>query len=205
MVFHFCTPKGNQMLKKSITFDDLDGNPVTEDFYFNLTKAELAELDIETTGGMAGVLEKLSNTNNGPTIIRLFRDIIGRSVGMRSEDGRRLLKNQQIRDEFMSSEAYSALFMELIEAPDSGASFFVAIVPKDLQEQVQENAQPTTDVALPEVPAWIAENREPTSSEMQSMTKEQMVEVFQRRTSAGKPAIVPAQPEVSGGNGYEGS
>jgi hypothetical protein len=55
------------------------------------------------------------------------------------------------------------------------------------------------------VPAWIAENREPTSSEMQSMTKEQMVEVFQRRTSAGKPAIVPAQPEVSGGNGYEGS
>ncbi len=118
------------MLKKTITYTDYDGNERTEDFYFNLTQAEVMEMELGTTGGMKKMLEKIVSEQDSKRIIESFKDIILRSYGEKSPDGRRFIKSDEIRNAFAQTEAYSILFMEL--ATDSGAAsdFVNGIVPK---------------------------------------------------------------------------
>lgn len=177
------------MLKKTITFKDLDGNDVTEDFYFNLNKAEIAELQLSYKGGYDEHLKRVIKTDDGGLIISTFKDLVMRSVGRRSEDGRRFIKNQEIADEFFQSEAYSQMFLGLVTDASEGAAFVRAIMPADIVAEVEKEARPTQNVALPasdEVPAWIKEDREPTPAELQSMTPEQLREAFARKNA--KPA-----------------
>lgn len=177
------------MLKKTITFNDLDGNPVTEDFYFNLTKAEIAELELSHKNGYSEYLKSVISTNDGGLIIATFKDLVTRSVGRRSEDGRRFIKNQQITDEFLQSEAYSEMFLTLVTDANEGAAFVKAIMPVDIVAQIDAEARSTQNLALPntvgadEVPAWIREEREPTQAELRSMTPEQIRNAYMRKVA----------------------
>lgn len=140
------------MLKKTITFKDLDGNDVTEDFYFNLSKAELAELELSRQGGLTAYLATLTkDSTNGPEIIETFKTLITMTVGRRSEDGRRFIKNQEITDEFLQSDAYSEFFMELITDPDASETFARGIMPKDLMDKVDAGATVADTLSLPEI------------------------------------------------------
>jgi hypothetical protein len=174
------------MLKKTITYEDLDGNKITEDFYFNLSKAELAEMELSTQGGLGEYLKKLVVSQNGAEIIGTFKRIIGDSIGRRSEDGKRFIKNEEIKQEFFQSDAYNQLFMELITDETSGAEFVKGILPKDLSEDVMAG-KPVTDLQLPEGseeetrPAWEREGREPTRDEMANMSKDELLEAFKRK------------------------
>lgn len=125
------------MLKKTITYDDLDGNPVTEDFYFNYSTAELAEMQMvaDPEGGLESRLKRIIESNDPKQIMGEFKAIIGGAIGRRSEDGKRFIKNDQISQEFMASEAYSELFMEFLTNPASATSFINGLMPKKLQEQ----------------------------------------------------------------------
>lgn len=180
------------MLKKTITYSDLDGNDVVEDFYFNLSKAELAEMEIRNhqEGGFVGHLKRIIENMNGDEIIDTFQWLIRKSVGRRSEDGKRFVKNDEISDEFMQTDAYSILFMELVTDADAAAAFVRGIVPKDLADKVDKGER-VTDVQLPadkenpEKPAWIRENREPTHEELQSMSQDELREAFRRRNIKG--------------------
>lgn len=139
------------MLKKTITFNDLDGNPVTEDFYFNLTKAELAEMELSEKGGLTAHLKRViaaTEDGEGSQIIATFKDIIMRAVGRRSEDGRRFVKNQDIRDDFLQTEAYSEMFMELCTNATAASDFVKAILPSGMAEEL-EAQEKTEDVQLP--------------------------------------------------------
>lgn len=120
------------MLKKTMTYTDFEGNQVTEDFYFNLTKAELLEMEMETDKviGLEATINKLQEERDGKKIMAMFKDIIRRSVGKKSADGRRFIKNADIADEFMQTEAYSDLVFELCTDANKGAAFFAAIVPQ---------------------------------------------------------------------------
>lgn len=131
------------MLKKTMTYKDYDGNEVTEDFYFNLSKAELLELEISTdkVAGIEATVNRLKDERNGAEIIKMFKDIIRKSIGKKSADGRRFIKNDEIADEFMQTEAYSDLIMELCTDGEKGAAFFNAIVP-----QVETSAIPAPPV-----------------------------------------------------------
>lgn len=170
------------MLKKTITFDDLDGNPVTEDFYFNLTAADLAEMEMSREGGLEAHLRKLIVTNNGEDIISTFKSIITKSVGRRSEDGRRFMKSQDITDEFLQTDAYSVMFMELITDANAASEFVNAVVPRKLQGALDA---PVVDSNLPQ-PPWVEENREPTDAELASMSQNELVEAFRVKLSLGK-------------------
>lgn len=117
------------MLKKTITYTDYDGNERTEDFYFNLTKAEIAEMEMSHTGGMTRMIEKIVAEQDSKRIIEIFKDLILRAYGEKSPDGRRFIKNQEIRDSFAQTEAYSELFMELATDADAAVAFVNAIVP----------------------------------------------------------------------------
>ena len=119
------------MLKRTFTYTDYNGNSVTEDFYFNLTRAEVLEIEMSTDKavGLEAMVLELEATRDGKRIMELFKKLIRMSIGKKSADGRRFIKNDEIADEFMQTEAYSDLLMELLDA-EKGAAFFNAIVPK---------------------------------------------------------------------------
>jgi hypothetical protein len=140
------------VLKKSITYDDYNGGTFTEDFYFNLSKAELVELELSHVGGLSESLKRIVASEDGAEIIKEFKNIILKSYGKRSEDGKRFVKNQQLRDEFESTEAYSVLFIELVTDADAAADFVRGIMPEGLTETDQlELVQPLSAPAEPSV------------------------------------------------------
>lgn len=134
------------MLKKTITYEDYNGTTRTEDFYFNLSKAEIAEMEMSTTGGIENMINKIVAAQDGKKIIDLFKQLIIMSYGEKSDDGKRFIKTQEVQDAFTQSEAYSVLFMELATDADAATKFINGIVPKDLAEAAAKNSKIT---ALP--------------------------------------------------------
>lgn len=120
------------MLKKSITYTDYNGAERTEDFYFNLTKAEVMEMEMSKRGGLTEHIKQIVAEQNAPDIMELFKELILKSHGKKDVDGRRFLKNDEIRDDFAQTEAYSVLFMELATDADKAAEFVNGIVPADM-------------------------------------------------------------------------
>lgn len=118
------------MLKKAITYTDYEGNDRTEEFYFNLSKAELLEMELSTTGGLEKQINKIISSQDAPQIITMFKDIILKAYGEKSADGKRFIKSKELSDAFAQTEAYSELFMELATDADKAAEFINGIVPK---------------------------------------------------------------------------
>ena len=117
------------MLKKTMTYTDYDDVERTEDFYFNLSKAEVAEMEMSEYGGLSNLLKKIVQEKDTKRIIEMFKDLILRSYGEKSQDGKRFVKNQELRDAFSQTEAYSELFMELAGNAEAAAAFVNGITP----------------------------------------------------------------------------
>lgn len=117
------------MLKRSITYTDYNGGTRIEDFYFNLTQAEVTEMELSVDGGLVEMINRIVAAQDGKQIIATFKDIILRAYGEKSPDGKRFIKNQELRDAFAQTEAYSILFMELATNADAAAAFVNGIVP----------------------------------------------------------------------------
>ena len=117
------------MLKKTITYTDYNGNERTEDFYFNLTKAELMEMEMSTTGGLTEMINKIVAAQDTPAIIAIFKDLVLKAYGEKSPDGKRFIKNDELRTAFSQTEAYSELFMELSTNADAAGAFINGITP----------------------------------------------------------------------------
>ena len=130
------------MYKKTITYNDYDGNERTEDFYFNLTKAEIAEMELSTTGGLEKMINQIIQSQDTRKIIAVFKEIIAKAYGVKSLDGRKFIKNDEVREDFFATEAYSQLFMELGTDANAAAEFIKGIIPKDLSEQVNKGSIP---------------------------------------------------------------
>lgn len=124
------------MLKKKVTYTDYNGVERTEDFYFNLSKAEIMELELGTTGGFAEMIQKVVAAQDGPTIVKIFKDLVLKAYGEKSADGKRFVKSDEIATAFSQTEAYSQIFMELATDADAAAKFINGIVPKDMADEV---------------------------------------------------------------------
>lgn len=129
------------MLKKTITYRDYNDVERTEDFYFNLTKAEIMEMELGTTGGFTEMVQKIIDTQDIPQIAKIFKDLVLKAYGEKSPDGRRFIKNDEIRDGFAQTEAYSDLFMELSTNPGAASAFINGIIPDNIEGP--KNAVPT--------------------------------------------------------------
>ena len=123
------------MLKKTITSTDYNGTERTEDFYFNLTKAEIMEMEMGTSGGMAEMIQRIVAAQDAPAIIKIFKELVLKAYGQKSPDGKRFIKNDDLKEEFAQTEAYSQLFMELATDSDAAAKFVNGIMPPDLTEK----------------------------------------------------------------------
>lgn len=121
------------MLKKTITYTDYNGSERTEDFYFNLSKAEVMEMEMSTSGGLAEMISRIVAAQDAPAIIKIFKELVLKAYGEKSPDGKRFVKSDELATAFSQTEAYSQLFMELATDADAAAAFVNGIVPKDIQ------------------------------------------------------------------------
>ena len=133
------------MLKKTIVYTDYNGVERTEDFYFNLSKAELMEMEMTTSGGLAESIQRIVAAQDAPAIIKIFKDLVLKAYGEKSPDGKRFIKSDEISASFAQTEAYSNLFMELATDADAAAKFVNGIIPKDIQEKA--NSKAALDIA----------------------------------------------------------
>lgn len=145
------------MLKKTITYTDYDGNKRTEDFLFNLNKAEMIKF-MTTTGEytLDKVIEKLSKERNGKKIMEIFESLLKLSYGEKSLDGRRFIKSDEIWENFESTEAYSTLFVELVSDAKKASSFINAVIPKDVAEEIAKELSKNPDAIPPEIKDYMA-------------------------------------------------
>lgn len=120
-----------------MSYTDFDGNTRKEDFFFNFTTAELAEMELTAKGGLKGEIEAITNEQDGEKIVDWFKKIILKSVGKKSPDGRKFIKSKEISDDFAQTQAYSDLFMELAFDAKKGADFINKVIP-----QTSDNNKP---------------------------------------------------------------
>lgn len=132
------------MLKETITFEDYNGVSRTEDHYFNLTEAELMEMEMSMNGGLAEMIQRIVAAQDAPAIIKVFKDLIMKSYGQKSLDGRRLIKidenGRRLADEFAQTEAYSQLFMKLATDANAASKFVNGIMPAKLMARANSEA-----------------------------------------------------------------
>lgn len=126
------------MLKKTITYNDYNGTERTEDFYFNLSQAEVMEMEMSTTGGLAEMIKNVVAKQDAPSIIKIFKDLILKAYGEKSADGKRFVKSEEISTAFSQTEAYSILFTELATDDKAAANFVNGIVPTEMSKKAAQ-------------------------------------------------------------------
>lgn len=128
------------MLKKTITYTDFNDVERKEDFWFHLSKAEIMEMELSTTGGFAEMIEKIIASKDNPMIVKTFKELVLKAYGEKSADGKRFMKvdenGRPLSVAFSQTEAYSILFMELATDADAAAEFVNGIVPADVSKQL---------------------------------------------------------------------
>lgn len=126
------------MLKKLIEYTDYNGNKRSENFYFNLSEAELLDMELETVGGFQQMLQLIIDKQDIPKIVKAFKKILMESYGEKSADGRRFVKSPELSAAFAQTDAYSKLYMELISDSKAAAAFLNAIIPETLSARMAE-------------------------------------------------------------------
>lgn len=167
------------MLKKTIVYEDFNGDTVEEDFFFHLSKAELVELELSHDGGLSASLQRIVAAEDGKAIIAEFKNIILTSYGQRSADGKRFIKSQALREEFESTEAYSTLFIELVTDTDAAVVFVNGVIPQGMADEAAkvvslEEKKPLAAVSEPQIV---------TRAQMVEMSEEELSRLGDRITS----------------------
>lgn len=136
------------MYIKKIKYEDYDGNPREKRFYFNLSKAELLEMELSTNGGYENYINRIIESKDQAELVRIFKDLILKSYGVRSDDGERFVKSKELTDAFTQTDAYSELFMELATNAEAATAFVNGIIPPVLAAKVKEEMK--NNPVLPE-------------------------------------------------------
>lgn len=125
------------MYKIREKYEDYDGNERVEEFYFNLTKAEITDMELTTEGGMSAMLNRIIAAKDTSKLIAVFKDLILRSYGQKSPDGRRFIKSDELTKEFTETPAYSQIYLRLATDDKAATEFVNNVIPKDLQKEVK--------------------------------------------------------------------
>lgn len=162
------------MFKKTITYEDYNGDQATGDFYFNLTKAELFEMEVsDEEGSLAQKLQNIVKSQDNKKILDTFKWIIMKAYGVKSEDGKRFIKNDEVRREFEESAAYSELYFELMTDADAATEFVNALAPKGLEadlKEIEEKQASTNSLVA---------TKEKSSEDVTGMSREELVKKFE--------------------------
>lgn len=124
------------MITKEITYTDYNGQERTEKYQFNFSKAELAEMELSVDGGFSAMIQRIKETEDRPELVRLFKDMLLKSYGVKSADGKRFEKSEELSTAFSQTEAFSELYMELLTNTDAAIAFANGLIPSDLKDAV---------------------------------------------------------------------
>ena len=162
------------MIEKLIGYEDFNGTAQAEIHYFHLSKVELIEMEVQYDGGFSEYLRKVADGGNAALLLATIKDFVGKSYGVRSEDGRKFTKSPELTTEFLASPAYEALFLELVENGDAIGEFLIGVMPKDLMED-------------PDVQRHLAELKSETvelpEKEPKDMSREELLAAYAKRNS----------------------
>lgn len=135
------------MLRHTINYVDFDDKPQTATFYFNLTKAELLEMEVEHKGGFGEWIDAIVKAEDEKTLMAEIKRTILLAYGEKSPDGQRFIKSDEIREGFVNHAAYDALIVELATTEDASANFFKGLLPKDLVASVEATIKSQEEAA----------------------------------------------------------
>ena len=125
------------MIKKTVTYIDFNDTERTEDLYFHMTQPELIKLSVSKEGGFEKYINRMVQTNNMREVVGVLEEVIQLTYGIKTDDGR-FVKNPEILSNFLSSEAYNTVFMEVAQSAEKAAEFINGVIPKNLKKQVEE-------------------------------------------------------------------
>ena len=134
------------MVVEKIKYTDFNGLEREEEFMFNLTEAEITEMELTTDGGLSDSIKKIIAAQDTPQIIKVFKMLLLKSYGEKSADGRRFVKSDKLSEEFAQTNAYSQLFMKLATDDKAAVAFINGIIPDSMQEKVAGNNPGLTPV-----------------------------------------------------------
>lgn len=129
------------MIKKTITYVDYNGNERTEDHYFNLSKSEIMKMEMSVAGGLAEMIQRVVAAQDQTAIMKIFEDLIHKSYGVKTPDGKGFRKSPADLDAFVATPAYDELFMELATNAEAAANFVNGIIPADMAKQLKDAPQ----------------------------------------------------------------
>jgi hypothetical protein len=198
------------MLKKTITYNDLDGNPITEDFWFHMSRGEMAEMALGKEGRAGGFdtwVRRLIESQDGEVLIQTFKEILLMTLGQRSDDNKYFEKDEKYTRRFVQSDAYSVLLMELLTDEVKMAEFINGVMPKEMREQAEKDAKegksaPSLEGPQARVqektinasseqkddrPDWLKEGRVPTEQELKGASQEHILAAFKLRSQNAGP------------------
>jgi len=165
------------MIKETIQYDTLNDETVSEEFYFNFTKLEIIEMDMEFEGGIGGIVEQLKSTQDGNQAYKLFKKILLSAYGMKSLDGKKFIKSAEFTNDFESSPALGELVFSFLKDPDKGARFIEGCLPAKLVAQVRD--EQAKQEHQPELPNDISTN-ESVEEVSETKTPEKKFESYSR-------------------------
>ena len=123
------------MYKRTMTYTDFNGVTRKEDFYFHFSEAEIAEMELTMPGGMSNLLNRIVDAKEEHELVKIFKDLILKSYGEKSPDGKRFMKSEEISKAFSQTQAYSDLFMELATDSNAASAFVNAIIPDNIRNR----------------------------------------------------------------------
>ncbi len=126
------------MLKREIAYEDFNENQVTDIVYFNISKPELIELEVEYKEGFAELLKRIIAANDHKELIKRFKEIVLMAYGEKSEDGKSFVKSDARRNAFSQTAAYNALFTELATDDNAASNFIKGVLPKDMSADFEK-------------------------------------------------------------------
>ena len=135
------------MVVKKIKYTDFNGAEREEEFMFNLTEAEITEMELTTEGGLSDSIKKIISAQDTPEIIKTFKMLLLKSYGEKSADGRRFIKSEELTEAFTQTNAYSQFFMELATDDKAAIAFINGIIPDSMRERVAEDGSNASDLA----------------------------------------------------------
>ena len=127
------------MVVEKIKYTDFNGLEREEEFMFNLTEAEITEMELTTDGGLSDSIKKIIAAQDTPQIIKVFKMLLLKSYGEKSADGRRFVKSEKLSEEFSQTNAYSQLFMKLATDDKAAVAFINGIMPDSMKEKAAAN------------------------------------------------------------------
>jgi hypothetical protein len=167
------------VLSKTVTYENLDGEMVTKEWHFNFTKAELAQMKLAKDEGLEVYLKRIVDAKDGSALVDTFSDILSKAVGRR--EGDQFIKNDQIRAEFMNTNAFSEVFMEIMTNENAAVEFIKGCVPSDISKKVDLDkvraevlGQSAANVELPSENATIDGVIVPKQRDISSYTKAEL-------------------------------